>query len=84
MEKEVLVYVDLGGTPHLVGRLWTHFRKDRESASFRIRQELARASGAFLPRARIESSGRGLITQLPEGRSSALSATLLRIDGVAY
>ncbi len=34
MEKEVLVYVDLGGTPHLVGRLWTHFRKDRESASF--------------------------------------------------
>jgi serine/threonine-protein kinase HipA len=34
MEKEVLVYVDLGGTSHLVGRLWARMRKDRESASF--------------------------------------------------
>src|SRR5579863_8062641 len=34
MEKEILVYVDLNGTPCLVGRLWTHMRKDRESASF--------------------------------------------------
>jgi serine/threonine-protein kinase HipA len=34
MEKEVLVYVDLAGTPHLVGRLWARMRKDRESASF--------------------------------------------------
>ncbi len=34
MEKEVLVYVDLEGTPHLVGRLWARTRKDRESATF--------------------------------------------------
>jgi len=34
MEKEVLVYADLEGMPHLVGRLWARMRKDRESASF--------------------------------------------------
>ena len=34
MEKEILVYVDLQGTPHLVGRLWARMRKDRESATF--------------------------------------------------
>jgi serine/threonine-protein kinase HipA len=34
MEKEVFVYVDLQGTPVLVGQLWTRVRKDRESATF--------------------------------------------------
>ena len=34
MDREVLVYVDLQGVPHLVGRLWTRMRKDRESATF--------------------------------------------------
>lgn len=34
MEKDVLVYVDLQGTPRLVGRLWARMRKDRESATF--------------------------------------------------
>ena len=34
MDKEALVYVDLQGTPHLVGRLWARERKDRESATF--------------------------------------------------
>jgi serine/threonine-protein kinase HipA len=34
MDKEVLVYVDLRGTPLLVGRLWGRTRKDRESATF--------------------------------------------------
>src|ERR1700735_919346 len=34
MENEVLVYVDLQGAPHLVGRLWMRTRKDRESATF--------------------------------------------------
>jgi serine/threonine-protein kinase HipA len=34
MEKEALVYVDLGGIPHLVGRLWTRTRQARESATF--------------------------------------------------
>lgn len=34
MEKRALVYVDLNGTPHLVGRLWARMRKGRESATF--------------------------------------------------
>src|SRR5579863_1426301 len=34
MEKEVFVYADLQGTPHLVGRLWARIRTDRESATF--------------------------------------------------
>ena len=34
MEREVFVYADLQGTPHLVGRLWPRVRNERESASF--------------------------------------------------
>jgi len=34
METEVLIYVDITGTPHLAGRLWARVRKGRESASF--------------------------------------------------
>ena len=34
MDREVFVYVDLHGAPHLVGRLWARARRDRESASF--------------------------------------------------
>ena len=34
MDKDVLVYIDLLGTPTLVGRLWARARKGRESASF--------------------------------------------------
>src|ERR1700739_189267 len=34
MDREVLVYVDLEGNPHLVGRLWARVRKDRETATF--------------------------------------------------
>ncbi len=34
METEVLVYVDLVGTPQLAGRLWARVRKGSESASF--------------------------------------------------
>jgi serine/threonine-protein kinase HipA len=34
MEKDVIVYVDLQGTPRLVGRLWMRSRRDRESATF--------------------------------------------------
>ena len=32
--EEVLVYLDLHGATHLVGRLWARTRKDRESATF--------------------------------------------------
>src|ERR1700691_5159965 len=34
MEKQVFVYVDLAGAPHLVGRLWARTRKNKESATF--------------------------------------------------
>ncbi len=34
MDREVLVYVDLEGTPHLAGRLWSRTRKGRETATF--------------------------------------------------
>lgn len=34
MDRDVLVYADLQGTPYLVGRLWSHTRKDRDSATF--------------------------------------------------
>jgi serine/threonine-protein kinase HipA len=34
METEVLVYVDIAGTPYLAGRLWARVRKGRESATF--------------------------------------------------
>jgi serine/threonine-protein kinase HipA len=34
MDREVLVYVDLQGAPHLVGRLWARIRKERENATF--------------------------------------------------
>jgi serine/threonine-protein kinase HipA len=34
MDKETLVYVDLDGVPHLVGRLWARVRKNKESATF--------------------------------------------------
>jgi serine/threonine-protein kinase HipA len=34
MDKDVLAYVDLGGVPQLVGRLWARVRKNKEGASF--------------------------------------------------
>lgn len=34
MDRQTFVYVDLDGTPHLVGRLWAHVRRNKESASF--------------------------------------------------
>jgi len=34
MERQVFVYVDLAGVPHLVGRLWGRVRKDKEGATF--------------------------------------------------
>jgi serine/threonine-protein kinase HipA len=34
MDREVVVYVDLDGAPHLVGRLWARVRKEKESATF--------------------------------------------------
>lgn len=34
MDRESLVYVDLSGQLHLVGRLWSRFSKNKESATF--------------------------------------------------
>lgn len=34
MERQVFVYVDLDGEPHLVGRLWGRVRKNKEGATF--------------------------------------------------
>jgi serine/threonine-protein kinase HipA len=34
MDREVLVYVDLDGVPHVTGRLWSRARKGRDTASF--------------------------------------------------
>ena len=34
MDREALVFMDLEGTPHLVGRLWARLRKDKETATF--------------------------------------------------
>ena len=34
MENGVLVYVDLEGATHLVGRLWARTRGNRDSATF--------------------------------------------------
>lgn len=34
MDKEILVYVDLDGVPHLMGQLWARARKNQESATF--------------------------------------------------
>jgi serine/threonine-protein kinase HipA len=34
MDRQVFIYVDLDGTPLLVGRLWFHVRKGRENATF--------------------------------------------------
>ena len=34
MDREALVYVDLDGQCHLVGRLWGRVRKEKESATF--------------------------------------------------
>ena len=34
MDTKALVYVDLDGVPHLMGRLWARRRKNKESATF--------------------------------------------------
>lgn len=34
MDRELFVYADLAGQPHLVGKLWARFARGRESASF--------------------------------------------------
>jgi len=47
MEKELLVSIDLSGTPHFVGRLWIHERRGRERASFEYSKEWRSLPSAF-------------------------------------
>jgi serine/threonine-protein kinase HipA len=47
MDRQVFVYVDLGNTPHLVGRLWLHVRKRVESATFRYDEGWLRSPERF-------------------------------------
>src|SRR5262249_42425488 len=47
MERDIFVYVDLKGTPHLVGRLWTRQAKGKESASFEYDERWLAHSGRF-------------------------------------
>lgn len=64
LESETQVYVDLGGTTHLVGRLWTRTKSRKETASFEydpawlthserfsLEPALALGAGAFHTRA---------------------------------
>ena len=38
MDRQTHVYIDLEGTPHLVGKLWSRLRKDRESGTIEYDQ----------------------------------------------
>src|ERR1700758_888390 len=38
MDRQALVYADLDGIPHLVGRLWARVRNNNESAAFEYHQ----------------------------------------------
>ena len=43
----MVVYADLAGTSHMVGRLWARIRKERESATFECEREIDRMASAF-------------------------------------
>ena len=47
MNREVLVYVDLNGVPHLTGRLWSRPRKNKESATFEYDPDWLRHPARF-------------------------------------
>jgi serine/threonine-protein kinase HipA len=47
MDREVLVYMDLDGVPHLTGRLWTRLRKNKESATFEYHPDWLRHPARF-------------------------------------
>jgi serine/threonine-protein kinase HipA len=47
MDREALVYVELAGRPHLVGRLWARARKDKESATFEYDKTWLEHKGRF-------------------------------------
>jgi len=48
MHRDLFVYLDLGGVPELVGRLWSRLRKGRESATFEYHQSWLNKPKSFL------------------------------------
>ena len=80
MDKETLVYVDLDGAPHLMGRLWARVRKNKESATFEYDE-----GWLNIPRgsrwSRRSSSAPARSTRRPIRRCSARSATRRRTGG---
>jgi serine/threonine-protein kinase HipA len=49
MDRAVLVYVDLDGTPQLMGQLWARVRKDKESATFEYAPSWFEHAARFSP-----------------------------------
>jgi len=47
MEKQIFVYIDIDGVPHLAGRLWARTRKNRESATFEYDDNWLKCPGHF-------------------------------------
>ena len=47
MNREVLVYLNLDGAPHLAGRLWTRLRKNKETATFEYDADWLRHPARF-------------------------------------
>jgi serine/threonine-protein kinase HipA len=47
MSQKVLVHMDLGGKPYLVGTLWAHDGRNHESASFQYDNQWLETAGRF-------------------------------------
>lgn len=85
METETVVYVDLSGKPHLVGRLWSRMRKDRESATFEYDKEwlsnrlrFALEPALTLGRGPLHSGDRTLFGAIGDSAPDLWGRTLMR------
>jgi serine/threonine-protein kinase HipA len=47
MENAILAYIDLNGTPMLVGHLWIHIKQNRQSISFEYDREWLKTPNRF-------------------------------------
>jgi serine/threonine-protein kinase HipA len=83
MDKEALVYVDLEGTTHLVGRLWTRMRRDRECATFEYDKSWLVHPERFSLEPALKL-GPGPFHTPSDNRCSAPSATPPLIGGEGY
>ena len=64
-DRRVLVYIDLAGTPQLVGRLWGGVRKGRESATFEYDKPQRSMSSSMY--GRFSASSSNSVFNKPEG-----------------